>query len=277
VLGFRAYSQGVWPPGRHDDHMALEVMANMLEAHARASSALRAEDRIDADGDGHATRIGFAKHFIKLQPARLWFPADILQAYFEDEVFNESIINSLSGQIRLSIPGAGSVKRDVPELKGSSDWFGLNYYTRWMVKAFIPDPHVARARGAVTDLGWEIWPPGLEEALMRVSRAGLPVLVTEHGFADAVDSFRPRALVESLLHLTRAVERGVDVRGYLHWSMMDNFEWADGYCGRFGLYRVDFNDPERPRTRTRSAEQFAQIARANAITTDVLAAVGIAL
>ena len=277
VLGFRAYSQGVWPPARRDDHAALVVMANLLEAHARASVALRSVDKTDADGDGHATRIGFAKHFIKLQPARLWFPADIFQAYFEDEVFNEAILNALSGEISLSIPGVRSVKRKVPELRGSSDWFGLNYYTRWMVKAFVPDPHVARARGAVTDLGWEIWPPGIEEALMRVSRAGLPVVITEHGFADAADRFRPRALVESLMHVSRAIERGVDVRGYLHWSLMDNFEWADGYRGRFGLYRIDFSDPQRPRIRTRSAEHFSAIARANAITNDVVAAVGIAL
>jgi beta-glucosidase len=165
----------------------------------------------------------------------------------------------------------------VTELRGSSDWFGLNYYTRWMVKAFVPDPHVARPRGAVTDLGWEIWPPGIEEALMRVSRAGLPVVITEHGFADATDRFRPRALVESLMHVTRAIERGADVRGYLHWSLMDNFEWSDGYRGRFGLYRIDFSDPQRPRIRTRSAEHFSAIARANAITNDVVTAVGIAL
>ena len=92
---------------------------------------------------------------------------------------------------------------------------------------------------------------------MRVGRLGLPVLVTEHGFADARDAFRPRALVESLLHLARAIERGVDVRGYFHWSLMDNFEWADGYHGRFGLYRVDFTRPDRPRDDHRRAQELS--------------------
>ena len=71
-----------------------------------------------------------------------------------------------------------------------------------------------------------------------------------------------------------ASTNGANVLGYLHWSLLDNFEWNDGYHGRFGLYGVDFDDPERPRTRRRSAEVFARIARANAITDEARAAVG---
>jgi beta-glucosidase/6-phospho-beta-glucosidase/beta-galactosidase len=63
----------------------------------------------------------------------------------------------------------------------------------------------------------------------------------------------------------RAIARGVPVLGYLHWSLLDNFEWSEGFHGRFGLYGVDFDDPERPRTRRRSAEVLARIARANAL------------
>jgi beta-glucosidase len=64
----------------------------------------------------------------------------------------------------------------------------------------------------------------------------------------------------------------VNVLGYMHWSLLDNFEWSDGYDGRFGLYAVDFDDPERPRTRRASAEVFARIARANALTDEARAA-----
>jgi beta-glucosidase len=239
---------------------------------------LRAEDRTDADGDGHATRIGFAKHVVELEPARPWFPLDALRAYFENAVFNDAVMHALSGEIRLSIPGARAVRRRVPELKGSSDWFGLNYYTRWQVKMFESDPHVARTGTERTDLGWEIRPRGLGEVAARAaSFTGLPVLVTEHGFADGADSFRPRALVESLMHLGEAIEHGVPVLGYLHWSLLDNFEWTDGYRGRFGLYRVDFGAPARTRTRTRSADLYARIARANAITSDVAGEAGLAL
>ncbi|MBI1799492.1 MAG: glycoside hydrolase family 1 protein [Candidatus Eisenbacteria bacterium] len=278
VLAFRAYSEGLWPPAKRDDNAALEVMANLIEAHARAAAVLREEDRVDADGDGHATRIGFAKNLVQLEPSRPWFPLDRLRAHFENEKFNEAVMDApLTGTIALSIPGARAVRRSVPALRGSCDWFGLNYYTRWKVKMFAPDPHVARAGGERSDLGWEIWPPGFEQSLVRAGRGGLPVLVTEHGFADATDRTRPRALVKSLLHLGCAIDRGVNVIGYLHWSLLDNFEWADGYRGRFGLYRVDFGHPDRPRTRTRSADLLARIAHANAIPRDVAAEAGVAL
>jgi beta-glucosidase len=111
---------------------------------------------------------------------------------------------------------------------------------------------------------------------MRVAKLKLPVLVTEHGFADALDRFRPRALVQSLQHLGRAIDRGANVIGYYHWSLLDNFEWSDGYSGRFGLYQVDFADPGLPRHRTRSAELYSRIVRGNAIDPEVAAEVGVA-
>ncbi len=100
------------------------------------------------------------------------------------------------------------------------------------------------------------------------------MLVTENGVADADDHLRPAAIVDAALGVLTAIARGVPVLGYLHWALMDNFEWADGYHGRFGLYAVDFDDPERPRTRRRSAEVLARIARANALTDDVRAFAG---
>jgi len=276
VYAFRAYSEGIWPPARRDDSAALAVLANMLEAHGRAARVLREEDRRDADGDGHATRIGFAKHYVQLEPARPWFPPDVLRAGLEHAVFNDAVIYALTGEINLTIPGARGVKRMVPELVESSDWFGLNYYTRWKVRTFGHEAHVVRHGAESTDLGWEIWPAGIEEALVRVLHTDLPILITEHGFADAADKFRPRALVDSLIHVANAIARGADVRGYLHWSLLDNFEWADGYRPRFGLYRVEFADPERRRTRTRSADLFARIAKDNAITMDLAAEAGVA-
>jgi beta-glucosidase len=79
--------------------------------------------------------------------------------------------------------------------------------------------------------------------------------------------------MDYLTAMGRALDRGVPVIGYLHWSLLDNFEWADGFAPRFGLYRVDFSDPARPRTRTRSAELFSQVARANGITREILSEV----
>ena len=274
VFAFRGWSEGVWPPGVRDDSRALEVIANQLEAHGRAYRVLHAEDTHDADGDGLPVRVGFAKHRVQLEPLRAWNPLDHVQAVLEDRVFNLAVERAtLEGTIELAIPGARSVKRTLPELKGALDWYGLNYYTRWLVRSLSANPHVAKRGAPRNDLGWELWPAGLEQALLAAGRLGKPVLVTENGVADAADTLRPAAIVAFAEAMHAAIAQGVDVLGYLHWSLLDNFEWSDGYQGRFGLYAVDFDDPERPRTRRASAEVFARIARANAVTDHARAAI----
>jgi beta-glucosidase len=275
VLAFRAYSEGLWPPRVRDDSRALTVIAHLLEAHGRAYRVLHAEDTVDADGDGHAVRAGFAKHRPQLVALRRWHPGDRLLAHFERKVFNEAVERAaVDGVIDLAIPGARRVHRTLPELRGAMDWYGLNYYTRWQVRAFAHPAHIARPGAVVNDLDWEVWPQGLGEALRAAGRMGFPVLVTEHGLADAADRLRPRALLEAVVAMHEAVTAGVRVLGYLHWSLLDNFEWSDGYHGRFGLYAVDFDEDSRPRTRRRSAEVLARIARANAVTPEARAAAG---
>ena len=113
----------------------------------------------------------------------------------------------------------------------------------------------------MSDLGWEIYPAGLGRlARVWARRSGLPVYVTENGIADAVDAKRASFLIEHLTELGRVVADGVDVRGYFHWSLTDNFEWAEGYAPRFGLFEVDYTTQER-RARP-SAHVYAGIARA---------------
>ncbi|HTR96999.1 MAG TPA: glycoside hydrolase family 1 protein [Candidatus Acidoferrales bacterium] len=273
VYAFRGWSEGIWPPRVRDNSRALEVIAHLLEAHGRAYRVLHAEDRADADGDGVAASVGFAKHVVQLEPLRAWHPLDRLQAHFERRVFVEAVERACAdGEIELEIPGARAVKRTLPELKGAWDYYGLNYYTRWRVRALAPEPHVPTPGAPLNDLGWEIWPDGLRQALLGAARFGVPVLVTENGVADAADRLRPRALVQFAEAMHAAIAQGANVLGYLHWSLLDNFEWADGWNGRFGLYAVDPNDPARARVRRRSAEVFARLARANAVTDDVRAA-----
>lgn len=278
VFAFRGWSEGIWPPGVQDDSRALEVIANQLEAHARAYRIIHEEDRVDADGDGSSAMVGFAKHYTVLEPRQPWNPLDRLRAFFSNRVFNEAVLQApLTGDIDLFLPGATRIHRHVPGLQGAQDWVGLNYYTRWKIRALSMPHYVVRRGATVNDLGWEIYPKGLGDALVRAGRAGLPVLVTENGVADAVDVHRPRALVESLWHVARAIRNGVDVRGYLHWSLLDNFEWADGYSGRFGLYRIDFDDPHLIRHKTHSAEVFAAIAEAGAISYEMAEATGFSM
>jgi beta-glucosidase len=259
VLAFHGYDEGAWPPGVKDRSRTLVVIANLLEAHALASAGLRETDKVDADGDGKAALIGVAKHWVILEPLRAWMPLEHLSAYIQHQVFNVAVVRALRGDpIDLSIPGAHPVRRRVDALRGSSDFLGVNYYTRWMVSIGGKEPRVARPGSAVSDLGWEVYPEGLERALHACASFGLPLYVTENGIADAADRLRPAFIRDSLAAMDRARAKGADVRGYFHWSLLDNFEWNDGYQGRFGLSAVDFEKADRPRTPRTSARVLGE-------------------
>jgi beta-glucosidase len=149
---------------------------------------------------------------------------------------------------------------------GTQDFFGVNYYSRDIVR--FSTRHAAELfvrRGVpqdaeVSDLGWEVYPEGLGEVVREWSRRSkLPVYVTENGIADAADAMRSAFVTRHLAELASAIADGVDVRGYFHWSLLDNFEWAEGYEPRFGLIEVDYAT-QRRRVRE-SAHAYARIAR----------------
>lgn len=157
------------------------------------------------------------------------------------------------------------------EARSTQDFFGMNYYTRDVVR-FSPkhagELFIARGvgQGELSDLGWEIYPQGLGE-LLRVwaRRSGVPMIVTENGVADASDTRRARFIARHLAEVARCIAEGIDVRGYFYWSLIDNFEWAEGYEPRFGLIEVDYATQAR-RVRD-SAHTYAQIARDRAVLT----------
>ncbi|MFW6104655.1 MAG: family 1 glycosylhydrolase [Candidatus Bipolaricaulota bacterium] len=147
---------------------------------------------------------------------------------------------------------------------GSSDFLGVNYYTRSVVEKrdealqigraevtwkdlsgygyACPLNGSSRAGRFATDIGWEYYPEGLEKVLLKLAdRYEKPMFVTENGTADAQDNYRPFYLLGHL-EVLENIEDQVDLRGYYHWSLVDNFEWAEGFDKRFGLVYVDFED-----------------------------------
>ncbi len=265
VLMAMSYLKGVFPPGLKDQRLCALGQARLLRAHARMTEVLREYDTVDADGDGFATRIGLAHHVRIFQPASR-NPLDRVIAGFMDRFFNQSIIDApMTGRITLSIPGVVDIDEAVPNLKGSLDWLGINYYGRDHIRADLSDPSLSEqyvpAERPVSDLGWDIWPEGLYQVLKRYSAAGLPIYVTENGIADHRGDKRPDFLRSHFEALVRAARDGVDVRGYFHWSLMDNFEWAEGHEARFGLFRVDYDSADKRREATPAVETFQQIAR----------------
>src|SRR5439155_10196165 len=201
-----------------------------------------------------------AKHWVLLEPRRTWWPPDHASAAIQHRVFNVAVARALrGGPIHLAIPGIRPVRRRVDALRGSSDFIGVNYYTRWMVSLFGKgEARRPRPGAALSDLGWEVYPEGLERALTECAAFGLPLMVTENGIADATDRIRPGFIRESIAAIDRARARGAHVMGYFHWSLLDNFEWNDGYHGRFGLFAVDFERADRPRSPRRSARVYAE-------------------
>lgn len=265
VLATFSYIKGAWPPGMKDQKIAALAMARMLKAHARMTRVIRERDRTDADGDGKPALVGLAHHVRIFQPATR-SPLDRVIAGFTDDFFNWAVLNAnQTGRIQITIPGAVSIDEAVPDLKGSFDYLGINYYGRDHIRADLKLAELSRQYvpegRPVNDLGWDVYPEGLYQVLKRYGKLGLPIYVTENGTADRKGEMRIEFLRSHFAALRHAVRDGVDVRGYIHWSLMDNFEWAEGYDARFGLYRVDFDSPTKPRVATPAVAEFQKLAR----------------
>jgi beta-glucosidase len=143
------------------------------------------------------------------------------------------------------------------------DYLGANYYFHERIRIMGSFPFVAiqNDNDKVSDLGWEIYPSGIYAVITALKKYHLPIYITENGIADKEDKYRELFIKEHLEYVHKAIEEGADVRGYLYWSLLDNFEWADGYTPRFGLVEMDFKDMKykiRP-----SAFEYAKICKAN--------------
>ncbi len=236
------YIEGLWPPALCSLELAVQAFAGMLRAHALAARALH-------EGDPGA-RVGLVIHLIEFQPASRWLLPDWIAASGAARAFNWAFADGLrSGRLRFRAPGFPSLDEPCPGLAGSADFLGLNYYRRNLVRLDPREPGMVSVRdgpGPKNDLGWEIYPEGLLHLLREAARrCRLPIYVTENGIPDAGGRMRGDYIRAHAWALSRALAEGIDLRGYFHWSLLDNFEWADGFAPRFGLYRVDYETMER--------------------------------
>lgn len=255
-----SYLQGLWPPGLRSLPLARRVLTMLLRGHAAAAN------EIHRAGSEHRVGLVHNFHIVTRGTTRLW---DGLTARVADGVINGIVLYALrTGRIG---PGGRSIRG----LKHSCDFFGLNYYARsWIVfepraagwtfsRSYIP-AHVEQSdRNARGEAYGEIYPAGLGHALSRIHQLGLPIYITETGLPDHDDDQRPQFLINHLAEVHRALEQGIDVRGVFVWSLVDNFEWSDGWDLRFGLYALNERSGER-RLRP-SGALYSIIARANAL------------
>jgi beta-glucosidase len=147
-------------------------------------------------------------------------------------------------------------------LKDHQDFIGLNFYNRNVIDNGFKKNRNKR----VTDFGWEFHPESLFQALIDLKQYNKPIYITENGIADARDFLREEWIRKSVYTVRKALSHNVDVRGYLHWSLLDNFEWDKGYWLRFGLIAVDRKTMKR--TIRPSAYTYARICRTNQIDMD---------
>jgi beta-glucosidase len=268
-VSFLSHAWGVQAPGLRDPAAAIRAAHHTLLAHGLALQHFREKapgarvgitnilsnvnPRTDAPADVAAAKtLDIRMNRIFLEPCyHGQYPADVV------EVFGPDGLNAGEADGALVQPG------DLALISAPTDFVGVNHYTN--VRAYAGDGDDGRSWGGVrieqveptpTSFGWSNTPSALTDILTRVAReySPLPIHVTENGasFHDYVDPNGEVRDVERIDYLRgyvdavgRAVESGVDVRGYFCWSFMDNFEWAEGYDKRFGLVYVDYRTQER--------------------------------
>ena len=250
------YLFGEFPPGhRNRIRDCAAVMCNIHRAHAFAYDRIH---RLQRDAS-----VGIATNWVEFQPINSG--ADRVLAFLYDAAFNRSSLQLLSGG-SLPMPFA-SFAPEVPEAIGKIDFVGLNVYNRLHVRApwdessrktgglFVPPQVPQGDRGMELPYG-EACPDAILGAAREYARLNVPLYVMENGVPDRTDRIRPWVLVNSIQRTHQLLQEGTDLRGYFHWSLVDNFEWNEGWTLRFGLYELN------PRTQERRARPSAALYRA---------------
>jgi beta-glucosidase len=246
------HGNGQFAPGIADSKAAVQVSHHLLLSHGLAMQAMRAA--------GASARLGIVLNQWTADPATD-SPADRALAELEYarsvQWFMDPIFKGRYPQLALRAQGD-----DAPLVQAGDfaiigqplDFLGVNYYFRAFCSAETP-PRQPQGGHGYTDMGWEIYPQGLTELLLKLKAEYQlpPVYITENGMASAdqvehgqvADSARIAFVRSHLGALAEAMQQGVDIRGYFLWSLLDNFEWNSGYAKRFGIVHVDYATQQR--------------------------------
>lgn len=275
VYLFSGYINGNWPPGKKNMRLAMRVGQNMIRGHAAAYRAIH-----------HAqpnARVGMAHNIHSLYPQNPKSWANRTLVAFQDRTLNYLIpLALMDGKLRLPM----GVASQVPEAVGTQDFIAMHYYFSIRIALDWSRPSLLFARelpprpwGVSFENDLQDWfgygdldPNGFAEALKWLTRFGRPIYVTENGICDPTDEIRPRYLVTHLAALHSAIQAGAPVHGYFHWSLVDNFEWKEGYSLRFGLVENDYATQRR--TPRGSAQIYGRIVEENGIPDELCARYG---
>lgn len=244
VYVYHSYVLGVWPPQEKSLLKAKRVTDNLASAHLKAYGLIH---RIYKERNLSSPIVSIAKNLQAFEPCHNNFK-NKFAAYLRNRSFNFEFIERL---IRYK----------------SLDFIGINYYTRslvavrgWHLKNLLLDIGESnRPSLKKNSLGWDIYPQGLYNLLLRLKRYNLPVFILENGICTEDDNLRWDFIYEHLRNLNLAMGEGVQVLGYIYWSLIDNFEWDKGFGPRFGLIEVDYHTYTR--TIRESARRFSEVCK----------------
>ena len=223
-----SYLLGQWPPQKKDERSAALVFENLIKGHKRAYEIIKRRNP-------HA-QVGMAQNLTWNEMSED-SPAQREEKQDNDMDWNWSFLD---------------------RIKDHQDFVGVNHYGRTRIGG--------NENKIISDMGWELYPEAMYHTLVETyKRYQKPIAITENGVADAQDTHREQFLLETLKWVHQAILNGVSVFGYLHWSLIDNFEWAYGFWPRFGLIEIDRENGLERKIRP-SALLYGSICRKNAIT-----------
>ena len=262
VYAVQGYYFGTWPPAKKNLRLVLKVMKHMALCHISAYRLIH-EIRKEKGWPGQ-TMVGVANHLRVFDAYNKNNPLDRLAAGAMDYLFQNALTRTMADGILRPPFGVGA-----PLGKGRfMDFFGLNYYTRDGVR-FKGFQNLVMPNTPRNDLGWEIYPEGLYRLCkLCYERYRVPVWITENGTCDEEDRFRSRYIYDHLLEISKLCSDGIPVERYYHWSLMDNFEWAEGESARFGLIHVDYDTQKR--TIRPSGRFYGEICRNLEVTEEMI-------
>ena len=235
-----SYITGIWPPGEKSLLKSAVVFKNMVKAHKKSYDAIRAASK--------GALISIAKAIRPCMPCEYGLKAlNRLSSFIRNFFLNDLFMMLIKDE--------------------HLDFIGLNYYTVDHVKfggIFGRDCHEPHHKKEWTNfLKWEICPEGFFTLLMELKKYNLPIFITENGTCQTEDLEHWRFIQEHLKQLKKAMDKGVPVIGYLYWSLLDNFEWHEGFDPRFGIVHVDYKTLKR--TPKESARFYAEVCKTGTI------------
>lgn len=255
IYAFQGYIRGVFPPGNCDIQTAGTVLKNLLKAHCTVYQSLKKQP------GGDKAQIGIVHQHLLFEPYHkdssleywpTWYFSHIVTTaaleFFTTGSFKFlaiPLVDGAFGGIPFPIPLWENITYNEPNASKMLDFIGLNYYSHVLMDWTCPWKPGYKPDDIITDMPYALYPEGLYKAIDDVSKIGVPIYITENGIADAQDNNRALWIQRYLYAVSQAIKDGYDVRGYYYWTLMDNFEWDEGFDMKFGLYQTDFATKER--------------------------------